>query len=158
MDLLTQLDNDLDLLLRIMSSSIAYISRKAKHTPLPSSSIPLTILGKTESIEPTDMDEAISELVSDLVEKASSIREIIEHLPTAESLGGDKELAEELGRLEGELGEVNGEYRSVVEECRVLRGEVGELVRRVAEGQREGRAWLVNELEGKAKDGEGRIG
>ncbi len=45
-----------------MSSSIAYISRKAKHTPLPSSSIPLTILGKTESIEPTDMDEAIPSL------------------------------------------------------------------------------------------------
>ncbi len=104
MDLLTQLDNDIDLLLKIMSSSVAFISRKAKHQPLPSSSIPLTILGKTESIEPSDMDEAISELVSDLVEKASSIREIIEHLPTPESLGGDRELEQELAGLEGQVG------------------------------------------------------
>ncbi len=66
----------------------------------------------------------------------------------------DKELAEELGRLEGELGRSMGSigvwWRSVGAE-----GEVGELVRRVAEGQREGRAWLVNELKVKRRMGSG---
>ena len=89
MDLLTQLDSSLDLLLSIMSSSIAYISRKAKHSPLPASTIPLTILGKTEAIEADEMDAAIAELVEDLVAKADQIRAIIEHLPTEQSLGGD---------------------------------------------------------------------
>lgn len=162
MDLLTQLDSDIDLLLKIMSSSVAFISRKAKHAPLPSSTIPLTILGKTEAIEPDAMDEAIGELVTDLVEKAAGIREIIEHLPTKESLSGDAELEQELGRLEGEMRGVNEEYRAAVEECKVLQGEVGELVRLISERQAEGRAWLVNELDGgkaiSKQAVEGRIG
>lgn len=149
MDLLTQLDTSLDLLLKIMSSSIAFISRKASHTPLPSSTIPLTVLGKTEAITPSEMDEAISELVSDLVAKAQSIREIIEHLPTKESLGGDEELAEELRRVEGEMKEVNQEYRRAVEEVKGLKEEVEGLCRMVAEEQARGRGWLVRELEGE---------
>lgn len=147
MDLLTQLDSDLDLLLRIMSSSIAYISRKAKHTPLPSSTVPLTILGKTESIEPAEMDEAINELVTDLVEKAASIREIILHLPTRESLGTDDELQNALTGLQREMDTANQEYISAVSAAKVLQKEVSELVQLVAEQQRQGRSWLVKELE-----------
>lgn len=149
MDLLTQLDSDIDLLLKIMSSSISFISRKAKHTPLPSTTIPLTILGKTEAIEPAEMDDAIAELVSDLVEKAQSIREIILHLPTKESLGGDEELEKHLAAMQEEMKEVNEEYRAAVLEVGVLREEVRGLLEVVCEGGREGRAWLVRELEGK---------
>ncbi|CDR88648.1 uncharacterized protein SPSC_05252 [Sporisorium scitamineum] len=148
MDLLTQLDNDIDMLLKVMSSSVAYVSRKAKHSVLPDSSVPLTILGKTEAIEPEEMDQAIAELVEDLVEKADSIRAIIRHLPTEESLGGDAELEAELKRMEGEMKVVNDEYRSAVQEAERFRVEVGELVRLISERQIEGRAWLVNELEG----------
>ncbi|SNX83324.1 uncharacterized protein MEPE_02031 [Melanopsichium pennsylvanicum] len=147
MDLLTQLDTSLDLLLKIMSSSIAYISRKAKHTQLPGSTIPLTILGKTEAIQPDEMQEAISELVSDLVEKAQSIREIILHLPTPESLGGDQELNKDLQIMQVEMKSLNNEYRAAVQEIKILNDEVRQLVRLIAEQQREGRVWLVNELE-----------
>lgn len=147
MDLLTQLDSDIDLLLQIMSSSVAFISRKAKHSPLPSSSIPLTILGKTEAISPAEMEDAIGELVSDLVEKASSIREIILHLPTEGSLGGEVELQSDLRRVEEEMEGVNREYRAAVEEVKALKGEVRELVLLVEQAGREGRAWLVEELE-----------
>lgn len=148
MDLLTQLDSDIDLLLKIMSSSVAFISRKAKHSILPASTVPLTILGKTEAIEPDEMDHAIAELVEDLVEKADSIRAIIKHLPTEESLGGDAELEAELKRMETEMKVFNDDYRSAVQEAERLRVEVGELVRLLSERQTEGRAWLVNELEG----------
>lgn len=148
MDLLTQLDSDIDLLLKIMSSSVAFISRKAKHAILPTSTVPLTILGKTEAIEPEEMDQAIAELVEDLIEKADSIRAIIRHLPTEESLGGDAELEAELERMEAEMKVVNDEYRSAVQEAERLRVEVGELVRLISERQIEGRAWLVNELDG----------
>ncbi|SPO24756.1 uncharacterized protein UTRI_01728_B [Ustilago trichophora] len=147
MDVLTQLDSALDLLLSIMSSSIAYTSRKAIHATLPSSTIPLTILGKTEAISPTEMDEAISELVSDLVEKAESIRSIILHLPTTEALGNEDELGQELDRLQREMSEVNKEYRRVVEEVKGLRGEVEQLARALGDKLRDGRGWLVRELE-----------
>ncbi|CBQ71789.1 conserved hypothetical protein [Sporisorium reilianum SRZ2] len=148
MDLLTQLDSDIDLLLKIMSSSVAFISRKAKHAVLLASTIPLTILGKTEAIEPDDMDHAIAELVDDLVAKADSIRAIIRHLPTEECLGGDVELEAELARLETEMQGANEGYREAVREAERLRAEVGELVRLISERQVEGRAWLVSELEG----------
>lgn len=147
MDLLSQLDESLDLLLKIMSSSISFISRKALHTALPHSTIPLTILGKTEAISETEMDDAILELVSDLVEKAEHIREIIMHLPTESALGGEEELEGELGRLEREMRGVNEEYRVVREEVESLRGEVGGLVRALGERRKESRGWLVRELE-----------
>lgn len=155
MDLLTQLDSEIDLLLSIMSSSIAYISRKARHTVLPSSTIPLTILGKTESISAEEMDAAISELVTDLVDKAESIKQIIQHLPTEQDLGGEQELTAELQSMEKEMRVVNDEYRAVKEQVGRLKGEVEELVRLASERQREGRSWLVEELMGgeRAKAG-----
>lgn len=149
MDLLTQLDSEIDLLLKIMSSSISFISRKAIHSTLPSSSIPLTILGKTEAISEAEMDEAIAELVQDLVEKAASIKEIIQHLPTEGSLGGDKELEQDLTRMESEMKVVNTEYKEAREEVEILREEVRELVKVLSEKSQEGRRWLVSELEGK---------
>lgn len=137
MDLLTQLDKDIDLLLKIMSSSIAYISRKAKHQQLPQSAVPLTILGKTEAVEPEVMDESIQELVEDLVTKAREIQEIILHIPD-DNLGDDAALVslflallysdwnasaemnpkqKELEHLEAEMKEANVEYRKAVKEA-----------------------------------------
>ncbi|SPC66836.1 uncharacterized protein UHOD_02338 [Ustilago sp. UG-2017b] len=155
MDLLTQLDTSLDLLLRIMSSSIAYISRKALHTPLPSSTVPLTVLGKTEAIDPVEMDDAIAELVSDLVDKAQSIREIIQHLPTKQSLGGDQELETHLKRLQEEMRDANQEYSQVRLEVDHLRAEVEALCRVLAEERRVGRGAFVKELEGRAGEESG---
>lgn len=149
MDLLTQLDSDIDLLLKIMSSSVAFISRKAKHTPLPTSTIPLTILGETEAIEPAEMDDAIAELVADLVEKADSIRTIIHHLPTKESLGGDQELENDLASLQAQMSKTNAEYRSALLDAKELHDEVGTLVRLVSDRHKEARAWLMSELEGR---------
>ncbi|SPO23050.1 uncharacterized protein UTRI_01728 [Ustilago trichophora] len=147
MDVLTQLDSALDLLLSIMSSSIAYTSRKAIHMTLPSSTIPLTILGKTEAISVDEMDEAISELVTDLVEKAESIRSIILHLPTEEALGGEQELKSELDGLQREMQEVNMEYKRVVKEVDELKKEVEDSSRFLGDRLRDGRGWLVRELE-----------
>lgn len=153
MDLLTQLDTSLDLLLQIMSSSIAYISRKAKHQQLPSSSVPLTILGKTEAIEQDEMDQAIQELVTDLVEKAQAIKQIISHLPTKESLGSDDDLAHNLGQIQSELNQVNKEYKAAVEEAGALQSQVADLLRIVEERYRQNRGWLISELQSQPTHG-----
>ncbi|ETS62802.1 hypothetical protein PaG_02552 [Moesziomyces aphidis] len=147
MDLLTQLDGDIDLLLKIMSSSVAFISRKAQHTPLPSSSIPLSVLGKTEAISPTEMDEAIAELVSDLIEKADSIRSIIHHLPTAQDLATDTQLQTQLDQIQYDMQRANHEYEQAVHMANELRKEVKALLQVVADTHSASRAWLVHELQ-----------
>ncbi|SPO43993.1 uncharacterized protein PSANT_01678 [Moesziomyces antarcticus] len=147
MDLLTQLDGDIDLLLKIMSSSVAFISRKASHTPLPSSTIPLSVLGKTEAITPAEMDEAIAELVSDLIEKADSIRSIIRHLPTAQDLATDTQLQTQLDQIQSEMAHANHEYQEAVHMAKELKQEVEGLLEVVADTHSASRAWLVHELE-----------
>ncbi|KIS70403.1 uncharacterized protein UMAG_11681 [Mycosarcoma maydis] len=147
MDLLTQLDNDIDLLLKIMSSSIAYISRKAKHAPLPDSTIPLTVLGKTEAVSAVELDASISELVADLVDKADSIREIIEHLPTEASLGGDTELQHQLMAMQSELQTVNKSYMQLSTQVDSLSAEVRELLGLLTQSHSDARRWLVDQLD-----------
>ncbi|EPQ26561.1 uncharacterized protein PFL1_05883 [Pseudozyma flocculosa PF-1] len=144
MDLVTQLDNDIDLLLKIMSSSIAYVSRKAKHQQLPDSLVPLTITGRTEAVEPHEMSESIDELVADLVLKAKEIQEIILHLPD-DKLGEDETLQRDLAQLESEMRVANQDYRQALKEAETLRDQVKTLTRQLCDGQAELRAWLVKD-------------
>ncbi|KAN0063287.1 hypothetical protein ACQY0O_004451 [Thecaphora frezii] len=144
MDLLTQLDNDIDLLLKIMSSSIAYVSRKAKHQQLPDSTIPLTITGKTEAVEPQEMRESINELVHDLVLKAKQIQDIILHLPD-DKLGEDHALQQDLAQLETQLHAANQDYRAAVKEAQSLRAEIQSLIRQLCDGQASLRTWLISQ-------------
>ncbi|PWZ00692.1 hypothetical protein BCV70DRAFT_199960 [Testicularia cyperi] len=146
MDLLTQLDGDIDLLLKIMSSSVAYVSRKAKHEVLPGTTLPLTVLGQTESIPPNEMRESIAELVADLVAKAQEIHTVIQHLPD-QSIGDESQLRVDLGSLESQLRLANDEYRAAVQEAKDLHSRVALLQEAVAREFQNSRAWLATRID-----------
>ncbi|PWN47232.1 hypothetical protein IE53DRAFT_321569 [Violaceomyces palustris] len=117
MDLLTQLDNDIDLLLKIMSSSIAYVSRKASHTQLPGSDVPIALLGRTEAVPPPVMSESINELVQDLVQKANEVKQIILHLPDDNLSLLPPEQEQDLKSLQDQMLEANREYKEAIAEA-----------------------------------------
>lgn len=158
-DLLTQLDSEVDLLLKIMSSSIAYVSRKAQHQPLPyddnpaAAAIPLTILGQTEAISPQEMHESAAELVSDLVNKASEIKAIILHLPDTNSAADtgssaadvdDVQLRSDLHTLERELHDANAEYEAASAQAADLHAAISSLLAQVCAHQQDVTAWLAS--------------
>lgn len=156
MDLLTQLDSEVDLLLKIMSSSIAYVSRKAQHQQLPandgstSAAIPLTILGQTEAISPTDMHDSAAELVADLVQKATEIKSIILHLPdtqpgtTSANDGDDSQLQSDLQNLESQLHVANKEYQAACSQAAELHAAISALLAQVCAHQQDVTAWLAS--------------
>lgn len=142
MDLLTQLDSEVDLLLKIMSSSIAYVSRKAQHQQLPPLHIPLTILGQTEAIAPAEMHDSAAELVADLVHKAAEIKSIILHLPGRTT--DDAQLTTDLHALQTQLHTANAEYRAACTQAAHLHTAISALLTQVSAHQQHVTAWLAS--------------
>lgn len=87
MDPITQLEDALDTLLKVMASAIAYLSRKAGHKQV-NPRIPLTVLGTTEALPDEELASNRDELVHDLVAQAKEVEARIGSLPT---LDGDEE-------------------------------------------------------------------
>lgn len=126
MSAITELEDSLDMLLKVMASAIAYLSRKAAHTQV-NPTVPLTTLGNTDAPSFEALQGTRAELVQDIVSQAQDVQLRISHLPTT-MLSEDEHVrmadlprkAFEIRALETELEEANREYIQSLDEARMF--------------------------------------
>jgi len=80
---LTELEDSLDTLLKVMASAIAYTSRKASHKQV-NPQVPLTTLGNAEGLAPDAMEASRDELIADLITQAKDLQRRIQELPSTD--------------------------------------------------------------------------
>ncbi|GAA6022126.1 hypothetical protein JCM11491_002118 [Sporobolomyces phaffii] len=130
MDRLTQTQNSIDELVRIMSSSISYLSRQSNFKPL-NENYPAT-----QSIPHADPDDVFEanrkELVSDFLRKAKQLEYLIDSLPSPpseEELGTERDLVQ----LEAEVQAANKEYLDALSDAESLHTQLGQSLTAVLE-------------------------
>ncbi|WFD19037.1 hypothetical protein MCAP1_001252 [Malassezia caprae] len=114
---LTELEDSLDTLLKVMASAIAYTSRKSSHKQV-HPQVPLTTLGNTEGLAPDVMAASQDELVSDLITQAKDVQRRISELPAMDQ--SDEAQMAALADLERDLHEANQEYKQALSEADLL--------------------------------------
>jgi len=123
MDRITQLQDEIQQLLMIMSNSIAYLTSRSNFVQV-SPEVPVTKQRNPEKYDPPDVFEANKkELVADLIVKAKQVEYLINSLPEPEP---EEEQAKRLAALEEEMQAVNAEYIQAVDRAKNLHGQVKE--------------------------------
>lgn len=126
MDRITQLQDEIQQFLTIMSSSIAYLTSRANFLQV-SPEVPITKQRKAEKYDPPEVLEANKkELVADLVVKAKQIELLIQSLPEPEP---EEAQARRLQGLEEEMAEANAEYIRAVNRAKSLHQRMSLLLR-----------------------------
>ncbi|KAF9491617.1 hypothetical protein BDN71DRAFT_1474802 [Pleurotus eryngii] len=126
MDRITQLQDEIQQILTIMSRSIQYLTSKADFVQI-SPEVPVTKQRAAGKADPPDVFDANKkELVTDLIVKAKQIEYLINSLPEPES---EEEQAGRLRELENELSSANSEYVRAVHRARELLRLVSETLR-----------------------------
>ncbi|KAH7907187.1 hypothetical protein BJ138DRAFT_1160711 [Hygrophoropsis aurantiaca] len=126
MDRITQLQDEIQQLLTIMSSSIAYLTARSNFLQV-SKEIPVTKQRNPDKYDPPDVFEANQkELVRDLIVKAKQIEYLIQSLPVPEP---EEEQAKRLQALEEEMGRANAEYIEAVDRAKALHRQVSDVLR-----------------------------
>jgi len=111
MDRITQLQDGIEQLLTIMSSSITYLCAKADFKQV-SEQIPMTRTRPAEKVDSPDIFAANKqELVADLMRKTRQIQILIQSLPAPEH---ETEQAERFEQLERDMQDANREYKEAV--------------------------------------------
>jgi len=107
MDRITQLQDEIQQLLMIMSKTIAYLTSRSNFVQV-SEEVPITKQRNPEKYDPPDVFEANQkELVTDLITKAKQIEYLINSLPEPEP---EEEQAKRLQTLEDEMTIADEEY------------------------------------------------
>ncbi|EIN13169.1 hypothetical protein PUNSTDRAFT_117070 [Punctularia strigosozonata HHB-11173 SS5] len=128
MDRVTQLQDEIQQLLQIMSSSIAYLTTRSNFAQV-SPQIPITKQRNPEKFDPPEVLEANKkELVTDLMVKAKQIEFLIQSLPEPES---EESQATRLQALENEMQEANAEYIHALSRAKDLHRQVSDVLRRM---------------------------
>ncbi|KAF7969743.1 hypothetical protein HWV62_28507 [Athelia sp. TMB] len=126
MDRITQLQDEIQQLLTIMSSSIAYLTSRANFVQV-SPEVPITKQRNPDKFDPPDVFEANKkELVTDLVVKAKQVEYLIQSLPEPEA---EEVQAKRLQALETEMTEANAEYIQAVNRAKDLHRQVSDVLR-----------------------------
>ncbi|KZP11878.1 hypothetical protein FIBSPDRAFT_799683 [Athelia psychrophila] len=126
MDRITQLQDEIQQLLTIMSSSIAYLTSRANFVQV-SEEVPITKQRNPDKFDPPDVFEANKkELVTDLVVKAKQVEYLIQSLPEPEA---EEVQAARLQVLENEMTEANAEYIQAVNRAKDLHRQVSDVLR-----------------------------
>ncbi|KAJ3718120.1 hypothetical protein DFJ43DRAFT_779888 [Lentinula guzmanii] len=126
MDRITQLQDEIQQLLMIMSTSIAYLTSRANFIQV-SPQIPITKQRNPEKYDTPEVFEANKkELVTDLIRKAKQVEYLINSLPEPEP---EEIQAERLQRLEEEMQLANVDYIQAVNRLKTLHAQVSELLR-----------------------------
>ncbi|KZP22072.1 hypothetical protein FIBSPDRAFT_931300 [Athelia psychrophila] len=126
MDRITQLQDEIQQLLTIMSSSIAYLTSRANFVQV-SEEVPITKQRNPDKFDPPDVFEANKkELVTDLVVKAKQVEYLIQSLPEPEA---EEVQATRLQVLENEMTEANAEYIQAVNRAKDLHRQVSDVLR-----------------------------
>ncbi|KAL0572048.1 hypothetical protein V5O48_009906 [Marasmius crinis-equi] len=111
MDRITQLQDEIQQLLRIMASSIQYLTSRSNFLQV-SPDIPVTKQRNPEKYDTPEVLEANKhELVADLIVKAKQVEYLINSLPEPEP---EEMQAQRLQSLEQEMQEANEEYIQAV--------------------------------------------
>ncbi|GAA5841810.1 hypothetical protein JCM11251_004070 [Rhodosporidiobolus azoricus] len=147
MDRLTQTQNSIDDLVRIISSTLSYLSRKASFKQI-NPNFPVTqAIPEAESPEVFEANK--KELVTDFLLKAKQLEFLIDALPSpppsagqeaVETAGGGKEDEEEFKKLEEEMRKVNDEYFEALGEAEDLHKQLEASLRGVLESRSTGTA------------------
>ncbi|KIJ58770.1 hypothetical protein HYDPIDRAFT_66175, partial [Hydnomerulius pinastri MD-312] len=127
MDRITQLQDEIQRLLMIMSSSIAYLTARSTFLQV-SQEIPITKQRNPDKFDAPEVFEANKkELVDDLIVKAKQIEVLIQSLPVPEP---EEQQARPISRnLENEMSEANEEYTQAVDRAKNLHRQFSELLR-----------------------------
>ncbi|KAF9242331.1 hypothetical protein BU15DRAFT_86906 [Melanogaster broomeanus] len=126
MDRITQLQDEIQRLLMIMSSSIAYLTTRSTFLQV-SEEIPITKQRNPDKFDPPEVFEANKkELVDDLIVKAKQIEVLIQSLPVPEP---EEQQAKRLQALESEMAEANDEYIRAVDRAKSLHRQFSDLLR-----------------------------
>ncbi|KAI6102710.1 hypothetical protein EDD16DRAFT_1633686 [Pisolithus croceorrhizus] len=126
MDRITQLQDEIQRILVIMSSSISYLTNRSNFLQV-SEEIPITKQRNPDKFDSPELFEANKrELVDDLIMKAKQIEVLIQSLPAPEP---EEQQAKRLQELENEMTTANQEYTQAVERAKNLHGQFSELLR-----------------------------
>ncbi|KIM81860.1 hypothetical protein PILCRDRAFT_821219 [Piloderma croceum F 1598] len=126
MDRITQLQDEIQQLLTIMSSTIAYLTSRSNFVQV-SPEVPITKQRNTEKFDPPDVFEANQkELVTDLVVKAKQVEYLIQSLPEPEP---EEEQAKRMQTLEEEMTLANAEYIQAVARTKELHSQITDVLR-----------------------------
>ncbi|GAA5951375.1 hypothetical protein JCM3765_002461 [Sporobolomyces pararoseus] len=130
MDRLTQTQNSIDELVKIMYSSISYLSRQSNFKQL-NENYPVT--QTIPHADPEDVFEANrKELVTDFLRKAKQLEYLIDSLPSPpseEALRTEQDLAD----LEAEVQEANKDYLDALTEAESLQTQLSNSLKAVLE-------------------------
>ncbi|KAI0344014.1 hypothetical protein BDW22DRAFT_1327757 [Trametopsis cervina] len=126
MDRITQLQDEIQQLLTIMSSSIAYLTSKSNFVQV-SPDVPITKQRNPEKVDPPEVfEENKKELVQDLMVKAKQVEYLINALPVPEP---EETQALRLQSLEAQTTQANEEYTRAVARARGLHQRITEVLR-----------------------------
>ncbi|KAI0700454.1 hypothetical protein BC835DRAFT_1266237 [Cytidiella melzeri] len=126
MDRITQLQDEIQQLLTIMSNSIAYLTSKADFMQV-SPEVPITKQRNPDKVDPPDVfEENKKELVQDLMVKAKQVEYLINALPVPEL---EETQALRLQSLEEQMTQANTEYVRAVNRARRLHHRITEVLR-----------------------------
>ncbi|KAF8181914.1 hypothetical protein K438DRAFT_1908115 [Mycena galopus ATCC 62051] len=130
MDRITQLQDEIQHLLTIMSSTIAYLTSRADFVQI-SPDVPITKQRNPDKYDPPEVFEANKkELVTDLVVKAKQVEYLIKSLPEPEP---EEEQAKRLKILDDEMTLVNEEYIQAVARSKDLHAQITDTLRLMLE-------------------------
>ncbi|KAI0727586.1 hypothetical protein C8Q72DRAFT_781403 [Fomitopsis betulina] len=126
MDRITQLQDEIQQLLTIMSNTVAYLTSRANFAQV-STDVPVTKQRKADKFDPPEVLEANKrELVNDLVVKAKQIDYLVQSLPEPEA---EEVQANRLQDLENQMTEANADYARAVARAKNLHQQVSEVLR-----------------------------
>lgn len=119
-DLISQLESDLALMLQIMTSTLHFLTHRSAHVQI-NNTIPLfqpTNLAQSHAtnhlIDAETMSENIDELTDDLVLKAKEMERLLQRLPKQMN---ETSVKVELEQIDGEMKIANQEYRDALREA-----------------------------------------
>ncbi|KAF7767919.1 hypothetical protein Agabi119p4_7162 [Agaricus bisporus var. burnettii] len=126
MDRITQLQDEIQQILVIMSNTIGYLTTKSNFVQV-SPEVPITKQRNPEKYDESEVFEANKrELVMDLMVKAKQIDYLINSLPEPEP---EEAQAKRLEVLEEEMQIANEEYVKAVNRARNLHSQVSEVLK-----------------------------
>ncbi|KAJ7155211.1 hypothetical protein C8R46DRAFT_1117213 [Mycena filopes] len=126
MDRITQLQDEIQQLLTIMSRTIAYLTSRSNFVQV-SAEVPVTKERNPEKYDTPEVFEANKkELVNDLIVKAKQVEYLIKSLPEPEP---EQNQAKRLQALDDEMTVVNAEYIQAVARCKDLHSQVADTLR-----------------------------
>ncbi|PWN37455.1 uncharacterized protein FA14DRAFT_115841, partial [Meira miltonrushii] len=119
-DLISQLESDLALMLQIMTSSLHFLTHRSAHVQI-NNVIPLfqpTNLAQSHAanhlIDAETMSENIDELTDDLVLKAKEMESLLQRLPKQTN---EDQVKRELEQIDEEMSVANQEYRDALRDA-----------------------------------------